>query len=147
MGSNEIEFGVREFILGGNAEFTIVQDATSDKGPVEERYKVKKSFSNPNIFFVYAKELEKGELVYHGYIVRKGDDFQMLKAKTLKFPERDYNKSAMAALNWVLRRGDKLPSVVHVLHHGKCSRCGKKLTDTESLRCGLGPECRKKMHL
>jgi len=35
--------------------------------------------------------------------------------------------------------GDPLPGVVH------CSRCGRRLTDPQSIRRGYGPECAQKL--
>ena len=40
----------------------------------------------------------------------------------------------------VLDRG-VLPEALRVLHHGRCGRCGRKLTTPESIRLGLGPVC------
>ena len=57
----------------------------------------------------------------------------------------DYNKQAVNALLWVLRYSENIPPVVHIYHHGKCSVCGRKLTDAMSLRCGIGPTCRKRV--
>ena len=34
-----------------------------------------------------------------------------------------------------------------VYHVGKCGRCGKKLTDPESILTGLGPSCSKYMNV
>lgn len=38
----------------------------------------------------------------------------------------------------------RLPNVLQVWHEGKCGRCGRALTVPESIRSGLGPECRGK---
>lgn len=144
---NEVLFGIREFILGGSSEFTILQEAVGNKKAVAVKYQVRRNYNNSNMYFVYTQELSQGKMAYHGYITREVEGIRFLQAKTLKFPAQYYNRNAMVALNWVLAHADRLPPVVHVLHHGRCSRCGRKLTDTESLQCGLGPECRKKMGL
>lgn len=36
---------------------------------------------------------------------------------------------------------------LEVYHHGRCGRCGRKLTDPDSIVQGMGPECRKKLNL
>ena len=128
------------FIFGSKAEFTILQEAINGKKEVSVRYRVSQSKNNKDLYFVSTQPLGNTEIVYHGYIY--GGNYY--KAKTLKFDPTLYNNSAIKALLWVLSKGDNLPTVVHVLHHGKCSRCGRKLKDIESLRCGMGPECRKK---
>lgn len=144
---NEVLFGVREFILGGISEFTILQEATRGRAAVEARYMIKRNYNNSNMYFVYTQELSQGKMMYHGYIIQETEGVRFLQPKSLKFPAQYYNQGAMVALNWVLMHADRLPPVVHVLHHGRCSRCGRKLTDTESLQWGLGPECRRKMGL
>ena len=57
----------------------------------------------------------------------------------------DYNQKSINGLIWVLKNSDNIPSAVHIYHHGKCSVCGRKLTDAKSLRCGVGPTCRKRV--
>lgn len=137
--NNEVCTGVNNFILGGKAEFTILQEAVKGKKEVSVRYKVSKS-KDGNVYFVSTQPIGSVDLSYHGYLY-KG---RYYKGKNFDFNPGNYNTPAIHALLWVLDRGDNLPSVVHVLHHGKCARCGRKLKDTESLRCGMGSECRKK---
>ena len=37
-----------------------------------------------------------------------------------------------------------LPEQFHVYHSGACGRCGRELTDPESIKLGIGPTCRNK---
>lgn len=37
-----------------------------------------------------------------------------------------------------------LPEQFHVYHTGICGRCGRELTDPESIKAGIGPTCRNK---
>lgn len=37
---------------------------------------------------------------------------------------------------------NKLPHHLHMLHENVCGRCGRALTDPESIQLGLGPICR-----
>ena len=39
---------------------------------------------------------------------------------------------------------DTLNSIVEIWHEGNCCRCGRKLTHTESIETGIGPECSKR---
>jgi hypothetical protein len=48
----------------------------------------------------------------------------------------------VVAFNYVLQHIDKLPNICEVYHSGRCGRCGRELTDPESIKCGLGPHCR-----
>lgn len=138
---NEVHERVKDFLFGGNACFTLLQEGTGCKKSVSVRYRIVQSKDNKNMYFVYTNPIGEKELKYHGYIF-KGS---FKKAKNLKFNPASYNEKAIIALQWLLVKGDNLPRIVHVLHDGKCSRCGRKLKDVESLRCGLGPECRKKV--
>lgn len=51
------------------------------------------------------------------------------------------------AIGWVLRNiesnnTDKVRDGVQIMHTGKCIKCGRTLTDAESIEIGLGPVCR-----
>lgn len=37
-----------------------------------------------------------------------------------------------------------MPTTLEVWHHGTCGRCGRELTDPESIARGLGPICAQK---
>lgn len=141
---NEITIGVRDFILGGKAEFTIFQEPD-----IQVKYLVKAN-DNKSCWFI-STEMKSGaklssdalvsgkNLVYQGYLKRD------LSFNIGKKGIKDYNEKAINGLLWVLRHGDKLPDKVHIFHHGKCSVCGRKLTDSMSLSCGIGPTCRKRV--
>lgn len=144
--TNEITEGIRKFILGGDAHFTIAQDATSGKPSYQVKYRVKNN-GNDTCWFVSTELTSDNDLytdgkhlVYQGYL-KRNLSFN-IGAKGVE----DYNQQAINGLLWVLQHSDNLPSVVHIYHHGRCSACGRKLTDAESLRCGLGPTCRKRVN-
>lgn len=55
---------------------------------------------------------------------------------------------AAIAIAWVLLKVEKktftfLDTKIDIFHLGSCLRCGKTLTDAESIEHGLGPVCRK----
>lgn len=48
-------------------------------------------------------------------------------------------------VNWALKQvaaGKELPAGYSIKHEGKCCRCGRALTDPESIELGIGPICR-----
>jgi len=52
-----------------------------------------------------------------------------------------------AGIAWLFRQLEtgnfgKIASQAEVMHTGCCLRCGRELTDAESIRIGLGPTCR-----
>jgi hypothetical protein len=60
---------------------------------------------------------------------------------------KEITTPSAVAISWVLRnlerdRMDILDSQIEVMHAGKCIKCGKTLTDAESIEIGLGPICR-----
>lgn len=44
---------------------------------------------------------------------------------------------------WKYLQINDLDKRVLILHRGTCGRCGRPLKDAESLKKGIGPECRK----
>lgn len=139
--NNEVMMGIAEFILGGRSEFTIYQNANGKE--VKALYKVCQS-DDGGSYFVYASDSGKCGMDYQGYI------------KKSKSPEGGYyfkpgvkgknNTRLVNALMWVLKHSHSLDDRVHVLHHGRCSVCGRKLTDSKSLVYGIGPVCLSKMN-
>ena len=144
----EVTEGIKDFILGGKADFTIYQEATGNLKEAQYKYIVKvNDKENPTCWFVSTEVVEgqaipenlyttSRNVVYQGYLKRD------MSFNVGKKGMQDYNQRAINGLLWVLSHADNLPSVVHVYHHGKCSICGRKLTDAKSLRCGMGPKCR-----
>jgi hypothetical protein len=54
---------------------------------------------------------------------------------------------ASQAVSWFLRQMfsnnfDNLNQSVDIFHLGKCLKCGKTLTDSNSIEVGFGPVCR-----
>lgn len=133
---NEVREDIMSYILGGKSEFTLVQ-VTEGKKPVQSRYRVCVNDTR-NIYFIYVWDGKK--FIYQGYFGIR--DKVIRKAKNLSDDEVDI--VSLRALAWVFSHADRLPECVHIYHNGKCSRCGRKLTDAESLRTGLGPTCRQR---
>lgn len=153
MNDYEVTENIKEFILGGTANFTILQDATDKTKEQQYKYRITipkdTTPATTNVWYVSAEldesnsgvETDGKNLKYQGYLKR--DLSFNIGAKGVK----DYNQKSIHGLLWVLSHSDNLPSAVHVYHHGKCSVCGRNLTDAKSLRCGVGPTCRKKIGL
>lgn len=144
---NEVSSNILNFIFGGKSEFSIIQDATKVTGSIDVRYRIVVSDNRKNLFFVYTECSNSRNLKYHGYLLCTENSIKFIRGNA-KIIDLEFNGKAVKGLLWVLnilQSKRKLPNVVHIVHHGKCSRCGRKLKDTESLMCGLGPECRKKV--
>lgn len=150
-GNYEITENIKEFILGGNSSFTILQEATNGTSEMQYKYKITTpkgtTMLDTPVWYVKAELSQRNvgvneegkNLLYQGYLKR--DLSFNVGAKGVQ----DYNQKSINGLIWVLRHSENLPSAVHIYHHGKCSVCGKGLTDAKSLRCGVGPTCRKRI--
>jgi hypothetical protein len=53
---------------------------------------------------------------------------------------------SVKAFAWVLGNlaAGRMPAECEIWHEGSCGRCGRALTDPESIASGLGPVCREK---
>lgn len=131
---NEVRCNILDFILGGKADFTIFQEPN-----IQVKYRVALNDSG-NVWFVYTETNSSKKVKYQGYFTKS----LPYTFKAGKKPNIELNDKAIKGLMWVLNHADSLPSKVHILHHGKCSMCGRQLKDADSLASGLGPVCRKK---
>ena len=125
-----------EFVLGGNATFTV----DNGKG---EHYTFKVRQPKPEMPF-FANLLtgpdNEESFTYMGMVV-VGD--LKLTAKSA-FP---CDSKPVKVLRWALGvvwGQNTLPEGYNVQHAGKCGCCGRKLTHPESLATGIGPECAKR---
>lgn len=112
------------------AEFT----ALSTKTGKDFTFRLKRKFWNGNWFtFVYV-ERQYLEFLYLGFytegkIIYKG---------------KQVTSDSAIAIAWCLRRAELHKSLEQVkfFHLGKCIKCGRTLTDSDSIQYGLGPKCR-----
>lgn len=124
-----------EFLLGGNCECVIKNVDTGNSFT----FKIRRMKDGENAFFIHVKESHS--YVYAGVLSLKGSRFYFNTGKKGKLSEGD---TSIKALLYVLNHANKLPPKVQVWHTGRCSRCGRKLEDPESIMRGMGPECFKK---
>ena len=143
---NEIKTGIKNFILGGKADFTIYQEATDSNGAIQYKYNVRCN-ENKKLFFISTEKVIKSTVdttttpsSYQGYILGKDLSFHRGAKGDIAT-----NEHAIKGLLYVLSHENSLSNKVHIFHHGRCSVCGRKLTDAISLQCGIGPTCRKRV--
>lgn len=132
---------LRRFILGGRAEFTMVNRATG--GGFTYLVAAAPNLTRPNLpstaWFVHQRD-STANLHYMGMLNRN-------KFFTTTASNRRLHGSAMYAIDWFwsLLVQDILHTDVDVIHVGKCGVCGRALTNPESIRRGIGPECWSKV--
>ncbi len=127
----------KDFILGGNATFTV----QNNKGV---HYTFKARQPKPEMpFFLSLLTGPDNETsyTYMGTIGAKTGDVY-LTAKSKYSNDSLPVRVARFALRcvWGVQT---LPEGYQIRHEGKCGRCGRKLTTPESLDRGIGPECIK----
>ena len=144
--TNEITQDTLNYILGGKANFCIYQEAKGKSKGGKAWYSV--SSDNGNTFFV--RYFMNKKPYYLGYFfitdLRSISTLRIGKKKAEIPDSESYAKPLVRVLHH-LYTTDVLPGngIVHIISDGKCSVCGRKLTDFESMNMGIGPTCRKRM--
>lgn len=134
---------VSRYVFGGHATFTLVSKLTGER----KTFRVESAGEEkPGCFFVRLLVGPENESAYRylGFVHPAGLANPSGFALTL-------NKDRWAAeagegFNWMLRHiakpdGGKFFTQSEFWHSGRCARCGRLLTDPESIAHGLGPKC------
>jgi len=115
------------------AEFTVVSKATSK----DYTFRIKRTEFNERFYTHVYVETQYLEFQYvgsyfNGRIKKKGNYVDTPTAKVM---------------TWILSRVEAemfetLDEQIEFLHIGNCLKCGRELTDAQSIKIGLGPVCR-----
>lgn len=141
---------VLRFALAGKAHLTL----TSMTSGHHFTYRISQAEDRENcaqkkpVWFVgvlTGGSADSGKFAYLGIIVRKGESFAFLRtAKSKVGPDAPSVKAFTFFWRHCVER-QEIPRQLRVQHSGRCGRCGRTLTEPESLRRGVGPECIKLM--
>lgn len=126
---------IRDFILGGNAYFTITNTDTN-KGC---KYHIKK---RGPVYFVSVKK--NNRWVYGGYLKTNYKDYDYYYSIG-KEGHFNTNTEEIKGLKWVLQHADNMDPRISITHHKRCACCGRLLHDEQSILRGIGPKCYKKI--
>ena len=127
----------KPYILAGRATFHV----KTAKGLYH--YKVNRKESRGDgglVWFIYAS-LNNEDWKYLGMIT--SNMRYMLTAKS-EWAEADPIALAFGYL-WKLAVNEEDSKLISVEHNGICSKCGRELSDEESVSLGIGPTCRKNL--
>lgn len=133
----------KQFILAGNATFTVETPANGHRTYKVEYAEAKNGF--PEAYFV---KLLTGPDNESDYTYLGKLDTHTAEVKTTAKSKSLDGSYSHKLINRVLPRlwcGDHGAYEQHgfkVHHEGCCGRCGRKLTTPESCESGFGPECR-----
>lgn len=128
----------KRFVLAGKACFTI----DNGKG-THFTYKVIKTKGDNPVFFVMVLSGPDNNAHYSYLGLLTPETGEVKATKKSRITE---DAPSFKVIRWaiaVLWGSGKIPKGYSFLHEGKCCRCGRKLTDPESINLGTGPECRK----
>ena len=121
-------------VLGGRAHFSIVSKKTN----THFTYRVVKSPKYPWLYAIWAKVDKK--YMYVGTWNGRHTKF-FRTAKSIHSSWRRYQ-----AFLWVLKYivNKEMPPMVFIYRDERCRACGRRLTNPESIKLGIGPECIKR---
>ncbi len=132
----------KEFMLAGNATFTVVSKASNTR----YTFKVQKGKKDDAPHFVKFLNGSDNENSFMFIGTLFGEDTYRHSKKT---PIKD-DATVVKTFKWVLNvlngRFDKSNfNLIEFWHEGKCGRCGRKLTVPSSIESGMGPHCAGKV--
>lgn len=130
---------VTKFIIGGKANFTVKSLKTND----HLIYKVTKAKDDPNKYFV-SIDYHYDKFMCIGLLFSDDAKQKFTFRKAKKFSD---DTKSVIVFDWIVTKflNNKIGSnQVEFYHHGKCARCGRKLTTPHSIEIGIGPECLKR---
>jgi hypothetical protein len=123
----------KAFILSGKAKVTLVSKETRTRFTYQ----------------VIGKELSDGRTLHFVSLLRGPDNQQDYAYIGTVFDGTEFRHTqksvvtceapSFQAFGWTLNHLDS--DQIEVWHSGTCGRCGRELTDPESIQRGLGPVC------
>ena len=127
-----------KFFHGGNAIFTV----SNTKGD-HYTFKIrKKDEKGPFFAYLLTGPDNLQDYTYMGIFIPQHQEVRL----TAKSKHRE-DSVPVKVVRWAIKQVYKkaiLPPGYAIQHEGKCCRCGRMLTDNESIERGVGPECAKK---
>lgn len=119
------------FLLAGKAKFTLHNTRTGNHfSYTSSKSKFKRSW------YFYHKGLARGNDHFILSVVHTEDQVNLYRNPS--------HLQASKVLYWyldLLFNNKPIPPFVHLLHLGYCGKCGRELTDPESIKRGIGPVC------
>lgn len=137
-----------DFIKAGKAIFTV----DNGKG-THYTYKVTRKEDKDKVFYfvnLLTGSDNTSNYTYLGMLVKtsvhiKGSAHFIQQVKLTRASKFNNDSKPVKVLDWALKVVEgltELPDGYSILHDGRCGRCGRLLTDPDSIKLGLGPICR-----
>lgn len=130
-----------DFIIAGDAIFTVQNNKGEHYTFRVEKKKAEKNY--PDAWFVRVMTGTENT-AHYSYLGLLDSEFGKIRlTRASRFAEDDVRtKVARWAIGKIWSR-EALPEGYEIRHNGHCGRCGRVLTNPESLDTGIGPECAK----
>lgn len=128
---------IKSFLLSGKAKFTVESLKTNK----HYTYRVVKCDDKDMYFVSVNTEYEAYMFIGNMWADTDLTDFKFMKSKKLR---EDSDPQSVVVFKFIIERylmSDNPHKDIVFYHHGKCGRCGRKLTTPESIKLGLGPYC------
>ena len=142
MRSRKLKQGQANFMLAGNSIFTVKNVKTGNRFTYKVERADPRSGQYPDsvIYFVSVLNgLANTNSFYYLGIIRNEDYIHGRKSRISRKAQSNL------VFQWLFDNIDNLPKIVEFWHEGLCGRCGRKLTVPESIECGFGLDCIRKM--
>lgn len=124
---------IRNYVLGGHGTVTL----ESDSG-VHHSYSFSCDEKRPDMLWIYTLTTNN-DWVYVGYYNKQYNCFRLTAKSTYKADSPIVK--GIAYIFKMMLIPDYSDSRMHLLHEGICARCGRPLTNPDSIELGLGPYC------
>lgn len=124
---------IKKYILGGHGTVTL----ESDSG-VHHSYSFSSNELKPDYLWIYTLT-PNNEWVYVGYYHTQKQIFKLTAKSTYKVDSPIVK--GIAYIFKMILKPDYSDPRMHLLHEGICARCGRPLTNPDSIELGLGPYC------
>lgn len=134
-----------ELILAGHCIFT----AKSERTGKEFTYKITQCPDDKHRWFVRVLKGNNKQNMRDYYLlciisqycdsmIGRVPDYNVYQTKNCIEPDKSYE-----AIKYIVTHLPDEPPNVTLYHEGRCARCGRRLTDTKSIKLGLGRSCAK----
>lgn len=118
-------------------------------------FTMKSRESGKQFTYKLKKRLWKGIYYIHCYVQTHYMKFEYIgyyQTGKIIFKGNENNSIQAQGLKWLIKKTREQKTAIisaqsEILHLGKCLKCGKKLTDSESIKMGLGSYCQKSLNL
>lgn len=130
---------ILKFLVAGQAVFTLRSRRTHDH--FTYRIMKKATPGRPDVFFASVLR-GSDEWSYLGVFEPQPANLTGGRVRQTQGSRVGADAPSFLGLNWFLRNlRVNISEQVEFMHVGKCGRCGRALTNPESIESGLGPEC------